>query len=580
MELRHIELENLKPAAVNVRHGRKLPDVSDILPSIRKRGILQPLLVRPDGKGYEIVAGRRRYFAAAQAKEEAGKFDPVPCAIMEKGDDAAALEASLLENFARLPMDPMEQYEAFSRLVKAGKEVSDIAETFGVTERMVTRILALANLIPAIKTDYSKDEIDHGTLRILTMASKVQQRDWLKLLKSDDSHAPLGNQLKRWLFGGEDIKTSVALFDLMEYKGQIVTDLFGEDSYFTDANQFWQLQEQAIETRKQALIEAGWTRVEIFERGQYFSEWEYEKTAKKKGGRVFVTTRHNGEVTFHEGYITMREARAKARNANGDEGAGTADKPAKPEITKPMQTYLELHRHALVRGELLKHPAIALRLAVAHMIAGSGLWMIRPEPQRAPKPEIMASVQSSVSQRAFETERAEILALLDMDAERSELVRHNGDCYPAAICFAKLLKLSDADVMRIMTSAMAETLQSGSCLVEALGVHLKVEAKGKWQADDIFLDLLKDKAAINAVLESVAGKQVAEANAKATGKVQKGIIHDCINGETGRRQVKDWIPNWLNFPVAGHTKTPIETTDMGSEWLRVASAFGSRNVKA
>jgi ParB family chromosome partitioning protein len=65
MDLQHIPLSNLKIANVNVRHARKPPDVSDILPSIRARGVLQPLLVRPNGEGFEIVAGRRRYFAAA-----------------------------------------------------------------------------------------------------------------------------------------------------------------------------------------------------------------------------------------------------------------------------------------------------------------------------------------------------------------------------------------------------------------------------------------------------------------------------------------------------------------------------------
>lgn len=578
MELRHIPLEDLKPATVNVRHGSKPPDVSDILPSVKKRGILQPLLVRPNGQKngtmrFEIVAGRRRFFAATMAAEETGKADPIPCAIMEKDDDAAAVEASLLENIARLPMDPMDQYEAFAQLAKQGKEIADIAETFGITERKVKRVLALANLVPAIKALYRKDEIDASALRILTMASEAQQKEWLKLYKDEETYAPLGEQLKRWLFGGDNIGTSAALFDLTEFKGEIVTDLFGEDSYFADSNLFWQMQETAIEARKQAYLNKGWASVEVFERGQYFSEWDYEKTTKKHGGRVFVTIRHNGEVTFHEGYVTRHEARAKERRANRENTTDVGNKPVKPEITKAMQTYLELHRHALVRADLLKHPAIALRLTVAHMIAGSSLWLIRPEPQRAPKPEIAASVQSSVSQREFDKEREEVLTLLGINTDRAELVRHNGDCYPAAILCAKLLALSDAEVMRVMTFAMAETLQAGSCIVEAVGVHVGVEAKGSWQPDDVFLDLLKDKATINAVLESVGGMQIAEANAKETGKVQKSIIADFLKGENGRKQVRNWTPNWLNFPFESQTQLPIESTRIGAEWLRAASAF-------
>ena len=93
MELKHIPLEQLHVAAINMRHDRKPPDISDILPSVRARGILQPLLVRPNADGYEIVAGRRRYFSAKQATEEQCGIGLIPCAVMEPGDDAAALEA-------------------------------------------------------------------------------------------------------------------------------------------------------------------------------------------------------------------------------------------------------------------------------------------------------------------------------------------------------------------------------------------------------------------------------------------------------------------------------------------------------
>ncbi|WP_136661350.1 ParB/RepB/Spo0J family partition protein [Nitratireductor sp. XY-223] len=568
MELRHIPLEELKLTKVNVRHGRKAPDVSDILPSIRKRGILQPLLVRPNGDGFEIVAGRRRYFAAMKVQKEAGEFGPVPCAVMDTQDDAEAVEASLLENLARLPMDLMDQYEAFAKLAREGREIAEIAETFGVTDLTVKRVLALANLIPAIKTAYRNDEIDQSTLRVLTMASKAQQAEWLKLHRGEDSYAPRGEQLKRWLFGGHNIRTSVALFDVSDYDGAIAADLFGGDSYFADADQFWKLQGEAVEARKQALLDAGWTSVDVLERGAYFCEWDHEKTQKKKGGRVYVSIRHDGEVAFHEGYIPLREARAKA--ARGGDGVEAC---AKPEITKAMQTYLELHRHALVRTELLNHPAVALRLTIAHMIAGSALWNVQPEPQKAPKPEIAASVRNSASQSEFDNERAEVLKLLDLEPDRAELVRHNGDAYPAAMMFAKLLEMEDADVMRIMTFAMAETLQSGSCLVEAVGVHLAVGAEGKWHADDIFFELLRDKATINAVLKDIAGKDVAEANSQATGKVQKGIVVDCLRGENGRKRIEDWVPDWLKFPFTGHTKAPIETTAIGADWRRIAEVF-------
>src|SRR5882672_2273435 len=167
MQLAHIEFERLSISPLNMRHGKKAPDVSDILPSVRARGVLVPLLVRPNGTPdtYEIVAGRRRYFSAKAVKDEGGAVPPLPCAIMEEGDDAAALEASLIENIARLDPDEMSQYETFVRLTKEGRSVAEIAATFGITERMVNQRLALGNLLPKIRDAYRGEEIDAETIR-------------------------------------------------------------------------------------------------------------------------------------------------------------------------------------------------------------------------------------------------------------------------------------------------------------------------------------------------------------------------------------------------------------------------------
>ncbi|MFD2053181.1 ParB/RepB/Spo0J family partition protein [Mesorhizobium calcicola] len=92
MQLAHIAIDRLNISAVNMRHARRAPDVSGILPSVRARGVLVPLLMRPNGAPdmFEIVAGRRRYFAAKSIANERGEAEPLPCAIMEDGDDADA----------------------------------------------------------------------------------------------------------------------------------------------------------------------------------------------------------------------------------------------------------------------------------------------------------------------------------------------------------------------------------------------------------------------------------------------------------------------------------------------------------
>ena len=94
MKLDHIALDRLSISPANMRSGKKPPDITGILPSIRARGIIMPLLVRPNGSAetFEIVAGSRRFLAAQFVANENGCAEPVPCAIMEAGDDAAALD--------------------------------------------------------------------------------------------------------------------------------------------------------------------------------------------------------------------------------------------------------------------------------------------------------------------------------------------------------------------------------------------------------------------------------------------------------------------------------------------------------
>lgn len=218
MEFKHIDIAHLSVPPANMRGITKKPDLTNILPSVRARGILVPLIVRPgaDDGCYEIVAGKRRYHAALTVAEEQDGIDPLPCAVMEAGDDAAALEASLIENITRLDPDEINRCEAFTRLVREGRNVEDIGLTFGLTPLQVKRTLAIGNLLPRIRNLYRTDKIDVVTMRHLTLASKAQQRDWLPLVDCPEKHVPTGSELRAWLFGGSAIAAKVAIFDLAD----------------------------------------------------------------------------------------------------------------------------------------------------------------------------------------------------------------------------------------------------------------------------------------------------------------------------------------------------------------------------
>ncbi len=247
--LKSLPLSELRISKLNMRHGRKKPDVSDILPSIRESGIRQTLLVRREGDHYGVVAGRRRFFALKEIEKEAGKPPMVPCAIMREEDAASAIAASVIENVGRLPASEMEQYTAFKRLHDEGREVEDIAAFFGVTLLLVRRVLALASLAEPIRKLYAEDEIDRETIRALTLATQDQQAEWLRLFDSEYERAPMGRNCKAWITGGAIITTEKALFDLAGYDGLITADLFGEHGVFADADAFWTSQSAVVAQR-------------------------------------------------------------------------------------------------------------------------------------------------------------------------------------------------------------------------------------------------------------------------------------------------------------------------------------------
>ena len=402
-DLIRIELSKLSISKLNMRHGRKAPDVSDILPSIREKGIRQTLLVRREAGGYGVVAGRRRLFALQQIAKETGVDSLVPCAVMAEGDAASAIEASIIENVARLPATEMEQYMAFRKLHEEGRTVEEIAAFFGVTELNVRRVLALAVLSAPIRKLYADEEIDRETIRALTLATPAQQADWLNLWNSETERAPMGRACRAWITGGSAITTDKALFDLAGYTGAVTADLFGEAAVFADAAAFWEAQGAVISDRTEGYRQRCWADVILIERGAYFQRWDYVQTTKKQGGKVIVEQRHDGTVTFHEGWLKAAEAR-KARTATvSREAAPETD--IRPEMSGPMADYIGLHRHAAAQASLIRNPAIAMRLMAAHALCGSSLWNVRLHSPGAVKEATLSSVEGGSAAAELVTAR-------------------------------------------------------------------------------------------------------------------------------------------------------------------------------
>ena len=549
MKLKNIALSALSISSLNMRAKDKNPEISDILPSIRENGVHQTLLVRPEGDGFGVVAGRRRYYALMKIAEETGKKLKAPCGVLDSDDDAVAIEASIIENMARLPATELEQFAAFKKLKITGRTVPEIANHFGVTELKVKRILALANLKPAILKMYDDGAIDVPAIRLLTMASKSKQAQWLKLAKDEEQDTPRGHWLKTWIMGDEQISTKTALFDLKDYKGAILTDLFGEQEYFADPDMFWTLQNAKIAEAIAEYEADGW-QTELMERGQRFNSWAYAKRPIESGGKVFIAVGNDGEVETHLGYLTNEDAKKIKAILTGEDEFDSKKAPTqKPEMSGPLKEYVTLHRHSAIRAELLKHPLVAMRLTVAHMLVGSYRWSVESQGTKSRKESTAISVAGSHGATIFEAERNaiyELVGLEQFDSPYSPRKRlANGDL---TTVFARLLELDDATVMRVMAFAMVESLQADEPVVEALTYAFPVDLAAMWEPDEAFFEILRDKKVINAMVKDIAGKGTADSCLTDTGKAQKQIILNRIAGH-GAEATPEWRPKWMQIPA-------------------------------
>jgi ParB family chromosome partitioning protein len=356
------------------------------------------------------------------------------------------------------------------------------------------------------------------------------------------------------------------LLDVEERGRAVGADLFGEDSYFADAEAFWTLQNTAIAEAVDALKAEGWADVILMDRGNWFANWEHQSCTKEDGGKVFVTTTNQGEVTLHKGYITNAEAKRR-------EKADTT--PAeKPELTKAAQNYVDLHRHAAVRAEILGQSGLALRLVVAHMLAGSSLWQVERDPQKVAKPEIAESLEASTAQQAFEKEREAIAELQGIEAAQILPERREWQVIRPDMgkMMTHLMTLADNYVLRILTFLMADSLSAHIPIIDALALTLGTDMSNHWQPEDTFFALIRDKQVLNAMVGEFAGEDAAKGNTTATAKSQRDVLNACLNGN---RTPADphWMPSYMAFPQGSyHAEGKPEKSQSESESIIAIAA--------
>ncbi|MBM3470464.1 MAG: ParB/RepB/Spo0J family partition protein [Armatimonadetes bacterium] len=182
-----LPIDRIRPNRMQPRTGFDEESLAEMGASIREHGVLQPVLVRPMPDGYELVAGERRWRAAAAAG-----LRTVP-ALVRHLDDRGALEAALVENLQRENLNPMERATAYRRL----------QDEFHLTQEAVARRVGRSQ--PSVA----------NTLRLLTLPAEVQAS--LTAGRITEGHA-------RALLAIEDPRRLLAVWKEVEAKGLSVRE--------------------------------------------------------------------------------------------------------------------------------------------------------------------------------------------------------------------------------------------------------------------------------------------------------------------------------------------------------------------
>jgi ParB family chromosome partitioning protein len=183
-ELKQLSLDQLVRGEYQPRRHFDPTELQELADSIKTTGgLLQPIVVRPLTKNkYEIIAGERRWRAASLAG-----FHEVNCLVSEYTDEEA-LQASIIENINRADLNPIEEAEAYQRLIhEFGYLHEQIAEAVGKSRTSITNALRLLKLHPKVQEFLIQGKLSEGHGKILagldikhqlTLAENCIQKNW------------------------------------------------------------------------------------------------------------------------------------------------------------------------------------------------------------------------------------------------------------------------------------------------------------------------------------------------------------------------------------------------------------------
>ena len=178
METREIPINSIRVSSTNVRKdlqsGTEDANLRDLANSIREKGLIAPIVVKPlTGGLYDLVVGQRRFLAC---RDELG-WDAITATIREDLDDTTAVVISLIENVQRADMAPIDKAKAFQGIYSQYGDYSRVAKETGVSTQTIRKYLSLLNLAPSLQDRLTTNDGPAGIGALSRLANTFDDPD-------------------------------------------------------------------------------------------------------------------------------------------------------------------------------------------------------------------------------------------------------------------------------------------------------------------------------------------------------------------------------------------------------------------
>ncbi len=566
MQLTTIPLSTLLPPKGNPRKTLDAAQIIGLAQSIRTDGLLQNLVVRPEGESaFRVITGKRRYLALQRLKKD-GAIDgdyQVPVDIKTDMTDDDLMRIATVENVQREQLHPMDEAEAFAKLLQTGGTVEAITDKTGLSAQTVKRRLALATLCPEAKKALRAGHITRTFAEALTLGTAQQQRSILETV--DEDMIPEVDEL-RDMFINSKPALSMAIFPREQYTGTITTDLFSdaETSYFDDQDQFLSLQEYAVE----ALAEEYRKTVAWVEVSHLYSVpwWRYRDAEVNEAAGVVINLHPSGAVELRENLVRHEVQPQVVETVERTTIEPKTVALDRPEFASPLIRYVAFQKSAAVQAALLRNPRKAKEVAALLMLLGHrvdfGIRLSIHSCHLAPESE-------RVSQRSFR----EIDAIAEYLAGCLGLAAGDGD--PPIEGGLKMLtsgrgpqtlyeamgQLADEDLESLMIllpivcfgQSDCERFDTGDGIFNKIAQSIGVSLREWWTPDEPFLSALRHEQVL-AVAEESGATEKLQGLAKSTKKNAVDLLsryfataQTVSDGENDT--AKGWLPGFFGFPA-------------------------------